>query len=145
MVRIALSLLLLSLSGCQPLALSLVGAGAGTALRYGIDGVAYRTFTAPADVVKQASLNALERMGLALDSTATFEGGEIIYARSTKRTIEIEVEPISPRATRVRIAAKNGSIFYDNATASEIVAQTERVLESAARGGAASAGTSASF
>ena len=89
MVRIALSLLLLSLSGCQPLALSLVGAGAGTALRYGIDGVAYRTFTAPADVVKQASLNALERMGLTLDSTGTFEGGEIIYARSTKRTIEI--------------------------------------------------------
>jgi hypothetical protein len=134
----------LSLSGCQPLALPLVGAGAGTALRYGIDGVAYRTFTAPADVVKQASLAALERMGLPLDSTNRFEGGEVIYARSTKRTIEIEVEPISEKATRVRIAAKNGSIFYDNATAYEIVAQTERVLESAGRSTAA-AGTSASF
>ena len=144
MVRFALSLLLLSLSGCQPLALSLVGAGAGTALRYGIDGVAYRTFTAPADVVKQASLGALERMGLTLDSTDTFEGGEVIYARSINRTIEIEVEPISAKATRVRIAAKNGSIFYDNATASEIVAQTERLLEAAGRS-TASAGTSASF
>ena len=146
MVRIALSIFLLSLSGCAPLALSLVGAGAGTALRYGIDGVAYRTFTAPADAVKQASLGALERMGLTLDSTDTFEGGEVIYARSTKRTIEIEVEPISAKATRVRIAAKNGGIFYDNATASEIVAQTERLLESAGRSTAsASTGTSASF
>jgi len=135
-VRIALSILLLSLAGCQPLALSLVGAGAGTALRYGIDGVAYRTFTAPAEAVKQASLDALERMGLTLDSTDTFEGGEVIYARSTNRKIEIEVEPISARATRVRIAAKNGSIFYDNATAYEIVAQTERLLGSAAAGGA---------
>ena len=134
MVRIYLSMLLLSLTGCQPLALSLVGAGAGAALRYGIDGVAYRTFTAPADVVKQASLDALERMGLTLDSTGTFEGGDVIYARSTKRTIEIEVEPISAKATRVRIAAKNGSIFYDNATAAEIVAQTERLLGSAAAG-----------
>jgi Protein of unknown function (DUF3568) len=135
-VRLTLSILLLSLAGCQPLALSLVGAGAGTALRYGIDGVAYRTFTAPADTVKQASLDALERMGLTLDSTATFEGGEVIYARSINRTIEIEVEPISAKATRVRIAAKNGSIFYDNATAYEIVAQTERLLGSAAAGGA---------
>jgi hypothetical protein len=140
-VRITLSILLLSLSGCQPLALSLVGAGAGTALRYGIDGVAYRTFTAPADAVKQASLGALERMGLKLDSTDTFEGGEVIYARSSNRTIEIEVEPISAKATRVRIAAKNGSIFYDNATAYEIVAQTERLLGSAAAGGGATVGS----
>jgi len=58
----------------------------------------------------------------------------VIYARSAKRTIEIEVEPISGRATRVRIAAKNGGLFYDNATASEIVLQTERLLQPAAQG-----------
>ena len=101
-----------ALSGCQPLAISLLGAGAGTALRYGIDGVTYRTFTAPAAVVKQASLGALERMGLAFDSFDRFEYGELIYARAENRAIEIEIEPISARATRMRIAAKNGSIFY---------------------------------
>ena len=74
----------------------MLGAGAGTALRYSFDGVTSRTFTAPAAAVKHASLDALERMG---------------------------------------IAAKNGSVFYDTATASEIVAQTERSLASAARGG----------
>ena len=87
MARMVISILLVGLAGCQSIALSLVGAGAGTALRYGFDGVAYR---------------------------------------------KIEVEPISARATRVRIAAKNGSLFYDTATAAEIVAQTEQLLGSGA-------------
>jgi hypothetical protein len=132
-----LSICLLGLAGCEPLAISMLGAGAGAALRYGIDGVSYRTFTAPAPMVRQASLAALERMGITLRSTDRFEGGEVIYAGSDKRSIEIEVEPISAKATRVRIAAKNGTLFYDTATASEIIAQTERLLDSAARGASA--------
>ena len=129
-----LCVLFLGLAGCEPLALTLLGAGAGTALRYGLDGVAYRTFTASAPEVRLASLAALERMGLTFDGTEAFEGGEVIYARSAQRTIEIDVEPISAKATRMRIAAKNGGLFYDNATAHEIVAQTQRQLESAAQG-----------
>jgi hypothetical protein len=132
MARIVVVFLLVGVAGCQSVALSLVGAGAGTALRYGWDGVAYRTFTAPAPAVKEASLEALEYMGIVLEATGTYEGGELIFARSENRTIEIELEPISARATRVRIAAKNGGLFYDSATASEIVAQTERLLGSGA-------------
>ena len=131
-----LSIVLVSLTGCEPLALSIVGAGAGTALRYSlVDGVTYRTFTAPAADVKHASLEALQRMGIAFESFDRYEYGELIYARAENRNIEIEIEPISPRATRVRIAAKSGGFLYDSATASEIVAQTERVLSSASRGG----------
>ena len=141
MARIVLSIFLSVLAGCEPLALSLVGAGAGTALRYNFDGIAYRTFTASATDVKHAALDALERMGIAFDSFDRFEHGELIYARAENRMIEIEIEPISPRATRMRIAAKNGSFFYDTATANEIVAQTERSLAMAAD--AASAGGSA--
>ena len=132
MARLLLSILFLGLAGCEPLALSLVGAGAGTALRYNFDGIAYRTFTASATDVKHASLEALERMGIAFDSFDRFEHGELIYARAENRMIEIEIEPISARATRMRVAAKNGSLFYDTATANEIVAQTERLLASGA-------------
>jgi hypothetical protein len=132
---IVVSICLLGLTACQPLAISVLGAGAGTALRYSIDGATSRTFTASAAEVKHASLEALERMGIAFESFDRFEYGELIFARAENRAIEIEIEPISPRATRMRIAAKNGSFFYDNATASEIVAQTERSLASAARGG----------
>jgi hypothetical protein len=131
---IVLSICLLGLAGCEPLAISVLGAGAGTALRYSIDGATSRTFTASAAEVKHASLEALERMGIAFESFDRFEYGELIFARAENRAIEIEIEPISPRATRMRIAAKNGSVFYDTATASEIVAQTERSLASAARG-----------
>jgi hypothetical protein len=143
--RIVLAILLLGTAACEPLALSLLGAGAGAALRYNIDGVTYRTFTAPATEVKHAALSALERMGIAFESFDRFEHGELIYARAENRVIEIEIEPISARATRMRIAAKNGSFFYDNATANEIVAQTERVLESAARGAGSGASSARYF
>jgi hypothetical protein len=134
---VLLCICLAGLNGCQPLALSVLGAAGGEALRYSYSGVTYRTFTASATDVKHASLDALERMGIAFESFDRFDYGELIYARAENRVVEIEIEPISPRATRMRIAAKNGGFFYDNATASEIVAQTERSLAtaSAARGG----------
>ena len=141
---ILLSICLLGLSGCQPLALSVLGAAGGEALRYSYTGVTYRTFTASAADVKHASLEALERMGIAFESFDRFDHGELIYARAENRAIEIEIEPISPRATRMRIAAKNGGFFYDSATANEIVAQTERSLASAsaARGGTVNSSSS---
>jgi hypothetical protein len=136
-----LSICLAGLSGCEALAVSLLGASAGTALRYGWDGVTHRTFTSSAAEVKHASLAALERMGIAFESFDVYEHGELIYARAQNRAIEIEIEPISERATRVRISAKNGSLFYDTATSADIVAQTERLLQAAVNG-AASGGTS---
>jgi hypothetical protein len=83
-------------------------------------------------------------MGIAFESFDRFDSGELIYARAENRAIEIEIEPISPHSTRLRIAAKNGSFLFDNATASEIVAQTERSLAtaSAARGGSVNSGSS---
>lgn len=104
MLRLLLILSSVALSACEPLALSVIGAGAGTALRYNLESVTYRTFTAPAEQVKSASLSAFERMGITVASYG-----------------------------RVRIAAKNASsFFYDTATAAEIVAQTQRVLDLAA-------------
>ena len=141
---ILLSVCLAGLSGCQPLALSVLGAAGGEALRYSYTGATYRTFTASAAEVKHASLEALERMGISFESFDRFDYGELIYARAENRAIEIEIEAISARATRMRIAAKNGGFLYDNATASEIVAQTERSLAtaSAARGGTVNSSSS---
>ena len=123
----------LLLAGCEPLALSVIGAGAGAMLRHNLfEGVTYRTFTASQPMVLGASLVALDRMGLNVQSHARYESHEVIVAASDTRTIEIEVEPVSPAATRVRIAARNGGPLFDTATANEIIAQTERVLDAAA-------------
>jgi hypothetical protein len=134
-VRRALLLLIpgLLLAGCEPLALSMVGAGAGAVLRHNLfEGVTYRTFTAAPPMVLGASLVALDRMGLNVQSHARHESGDVIVASSDNRNIEIEFEPVSSSATRVRIAARSGGPFFDTATANEIIAQTERVLDSAA-------------
>ena len=117
-----------ALAGCQSLALSVAGAGASAAIGHRLNGAAYRTFTAPYSVVKKASLEALKKMGITLESFGKLEAGEIIYARAEGRSVEIELEPISQRATRIRVATRNGGFFYDSATANEIVLQTEKML-----------------
>lgn len=117
-----------ALCGCQNLALSLAGAGATFALGHSINGPTHRTFTAPYPAVKKASLAALKKMGITLESFGRFDEGEIIYARASGRTVEIELEQVSQRATRVRVATRNGGFFYDSATANEIVLQTEKML-----------------
>lgn len=117
------------LAACEPLAIGLAGAGVGVALRYNLDNIASRTFTASSDAVKNASLIAIQRMGLTLDTRKTYDSGEVIVARAPNREIEIEVEPITKVATRVRITARTGGIFFDNATAVELVQQTEKILD----------------
>ena len=121
--------LCLCLAGCQPLALSLAGAGATAAVGASIAGISYRTFTAPLPEVRKASLAALEAMGIELDSTGSFDGGEVILARASARSVEIELEALSRRATRMRVATRDGGFFYDSATATEIIAQTSKALE----------------
>lgn len=121
----------LPLFGCETVAIALLGAGASSAIRYNLDGIAGRTFTAPLAAVKHASLAALERMGLSLDATTSFDTGETIYARAPNRDIEIELEPITQQLTRLRVTAKGGGLLYDNSTAVELVAQTERQMDAA--------------
>jgi hypothetical protein len=70
-------------------------------------------------------------MGLEMDATMSLEGSEILYARSQNRQIEVELEPITKQATRIRVTARGSSLIYDNATAVEIVQQTGKVLDAA--------------
>ena len=122
------------LDGCslagEPLIAALAGAGTSTALSHSINGTAYRTFTAPLHEVRQAALNAFNAMGIRLESTETLEEGEVVVGSTARRMIYVDLEPISAKATRVRVVAKNGGILFDSSTATEIVLQTEKVLAS---------------
>jgi hypothetical protein len=123
---------LLSLSGCAAVGMTLFGVGAGvatgTSVSYTLDGIAYRTFTAPISQVEGATRTALDRMGIKIEGTAKTEQGKAIKAVSNDRQIEIELEMISPKTTRIRTVARQGMFFKDRATATEIIMQTERVL-----------------
>ncbi|HYA27177.1 MAG TPA: DUF3568 family protein [Acidobacteriota bacterium] len=122
----------LLLSGCASVALTLFGVGAGvttgTSVAYTMDGIAYRTFTVPLPQVESATRTALDRMGIKVDSTAAIDQGKAIRATSNDREIEIELERVSPKTTRIRTVAKQGFFFKDRATATEIIIQTEKVL-----------------
>lgn len=122
-----------SLSGCAALAVTAAGVGGGAAVSHTLNGITYRTFTAPAANVKTASLGALNRMGIKYTGSAKAEhGAEMLKASATDREIEITLEPLSANSTRMKVVARNGGIFYDSATATEIILQTERQLGSKA-------------
>jgi hypothetical protein len=67
-------------------------------------------------------------MGIKVQATSKTEQGKAIKAISNDREIEIELEMVSAKTTRIRTVAKQGIFFKDRATATEIIMQTERVL-----------------
>jgi len=73
-------------------------------------------------------MTALQRMSIKVSSTSKVEGSEVIKATANNREIEVQLEPLTANTTRMRVAAKNG-LFYDSATATEIILQTEKALE----------------
>jgi hypothetical protein len=115
--------------GCESLALTTFAIGASTGVQHTISGIGYRTFTLPAPKVKAAALEALAGMSIKVESTKATAGGEIIKSATPDRKIEVEIERISANATRLSVVAKHRMVLRDAATANEIIAQTERVLE----------------
>ena len=133
-LRIALTLFIASgLTACAAAATTAAGIGGSQALSHTINGVTYRTFTATAPEVKVAAINALGRMKIKVvsDGKPDKNNLRIITAKATGRNIEVQIEPISDNATRMRVVAKSGGFFYDSATADEIIQQTKRQLDQA--------------
>jgi len=125
--RLALVALALSTAGCEPVTLTALGVGAAAGVQHTLTGIAYRTFSVPLPKVRAAVLTAFDRMGIKLGGKEPIENGERLTARASDREIEIELEAITPKTTRMRSTAKTG-VFRDAATATEIILQTERVL-----------------
>lgn len=121
-------LLAISITGCDPVSLTAASLGAGVGISHTLGGIVYKTFTAPIKTVEDGSVVAMNDMGVKVVSRKTNDEGErIISATAKGRDIEILLEPLTPRTTRVRVIASNG-LLKDSATATEILYQTERVL-----------------
>lgn len=124
---------LLGTQGCAAVGLTLFGVGAGlsagTGTQYTLDSIAYRTFTAPLQDIRRATLAAFKRMDITLQNDNAMDPGRHIVGQAADRTIDIELERLTSRMTRMRVTAKQGWFFRDRATAGEIIAQTERSLD----------------
>ena len=135
--------LAISVQRCAGAGLAVMGATAGVSMGTGVEhtlnGVAYKTFTAPLGNVRVATLRTLNQMDMPVTMDAKTDSGWELSATAADRKIDIELERLSERTTRMRVVANKGEIFFkDTSTATEIVLQTAQVLQD---GQAASRGT----
>lgn len=120
------SVLAILCSGCAGVALTAAGVGGGVAASHHMGGMAYRTFTAPIPKVRSAVFTALKRMEIRVGRTEKTDLGERVIAKASDRTVEIELESLTPNTTRIRaVVSKEGGVLVDAATAIEIINQTE--------------------
>ena len=132
-IRTMLAVLtLLGTQGCAAIGLTLLGVGAGvttgTGIAYTLDSIAYKTFTAPLGNLEGATLKTLERMDIEVEENYPTESGTKLVATAGDRAIEIELDRLTAKTTRMRVNAQQGWFFKDRATATEIIAQTDRTL-----------------
>ena len=124
----------MSLAGCAaPAGLAVMSAGTGVAMGTGTDytlnGIAYKTFVSPLPAVRQAARGGLDRMGMKIVADTKTDDGWTISATAADRTIDIDLERLTPRTTRMRVVANNGIIFKDRATEAAIIDEAADMLD----------------
>jgi hypothetical protein len=121
------------LGGCAGVGLALFGVGAGisggTGVNYTLDSVAYKTFAASEPELRTATLRTLRRMAIDVTENQATESGRQITANAGDRAVDIELDRITAKTSRMRVNVKKGWILRDRATAGEIIVQTEKSLE----------------
>jgi hypothetical protein len=94
-----------------------------------LGGMVYKTFTTPQAQVERATYGALNRMQVTVTNSKRSGSTRTIIARAGDRDIEIELEALTPNATRMAVTAKkDGGILRDGATATEVILQTEKIV-----------------
>jgi len=132
--------LAIALAGCGALPVTLSAltpaflTGAGSGIAYTVTNVAYKTFSYPMEDVVEAHEKALEKMGI--EEVGRVEGEETLrITASTKRLkIKIDLESITSKTTKIKVNARKSGFLKDKATATEIIAQTEKFLEAGVAG-----------
>jgi hypothetical protein len=122
------------LQGCAAAGLAVVGAGAGVGMGTGVEhelsGIGYKVFTTPVDVVHHATRATLVRLAMPITADTRTKDGWSLTATAADRTIDIELERLTPRTTRMRVVANKGDLFFkDSATSTEIILQTAQTLQ----------------
>ena len=105
------------------------GAGAKASIDYTIGGTAYRTFSAPLDDVRCALLQTLSDLEIDIIEDETPDDGSAeIVAEALKRKIRVQLEPVTPALTRLKMTVRRGWFGRDRATSTELIEQTARAL-----------------
>lgn len=123
---------LLVTQGCAVVAVGAVAAAAA-GVTYTVLGTAEKTYNEDYDAVVAALQKALANLDIKTgDTKRTEENGKVVtteiqaYARDL--TIQISIERVSDKATRVVVDASRKYVVKDAATAGEILIQTTNIL-----------------
>lgn len=132
MVRLAtvgFLIALLAQAACAPLAMTAGGIAGSAGVNHALNGVVYKTFTEPMTKVRRAAVASLHRMAMKVTKDGKADDGWRIEAVAVERTITIDLEALTPAATRMRVVTNKGDLFFkDSATSTEIVLQTAKRL-----------------
>jgi len=122
--------ILLSLPGCAAVALTGVALAAGVGVDHTLNGTVYKTFTTPVDNVQVATIKALDEMAITVTDKQKTASGWDIKAIAANRKIEVQLEALTPKTTRMRVVANKDKIFFkDSSTATEIIIKTAETLD----------------
>ncbi|MEE8213569.1 MAG: DUF3568 family protein, partial [Alphaproteobacteria bacterium] len=121
------------LAGCAGAALTAGGIAGSAGVNHTLSGIVYKTFTTPMKDLRVATLKTLNRMQIKVTGDKKAKFGWRIDGTAFERTIEIELERLTPSVTRMRVTVDKGSIFKDSATSTEIILQTVQRLENTNR------------
>ena len=124
----------LALEGCAAVGLAVVGGaagvGAGAGVEHTMNGIVYKTFDASTNELRFATLKTLDHLGMPVTADEKSEGGWKLAATATERTIDIELQQLTDKTTRMRVVANDGQIFFkDASTATEIIRKTAETLQ----------------
>ncbi len=122
------------LSGCVALPLMAPAAASaggdlvktGTVRTFG--GATQRTFSVPLSEAYAATRQTLDRLGFAPPEEKSKDERVTLYAYGIDRTVRIDLMPVTGDMTQMRVFVRKGNFGKDVATASELVTQTEQVL-----------------
>ncbi len=128
---IALSCLILVLSGCSVTGLAVPAAVSGgvAGVNYSVTNVAYKDISHPIADVELALHKALKKMEIKEMERKAEEGKVSITAIAGDLDIDIDLGEVTPTVTSIHVNAKKGAFLKDKATATEIIVQTEKNLE----------------
>ena len=124
----------LSLQACAAAGIAVVGGaagvGAGAGVEHTLNGIVYKTFAAPVNELRFATLKTLDHMDMPVTVDEKTDEGWKLTATAADRTIDVELQSLTPQTTRMRVVANEGQIFFkDSSTATEIITQTAQALQ----------------
>ncbi len=140
-MRLPSYLLMLAVSalgtqGCALLAVPVMG----SAMSVGAEGLAkagmaktmggstYRTFSAPLTEVYDAARTTLKRLDWSLSEDEIEAERVRVRAVAIDRNVKIDLQPITPAMTQMKVTVGKEPFGKDEMTASELMAQTEEML-----------------